>query len=258
MQKLSREDIQQFHKRYYVASNAVIAIVGAVTRQEAETLAQQVIGKLPAGKEAPPLPAVTSLSASRLEQIGFPSQQTHILIGQPGIKRGDPDYFPLYVGNHILGGGGLVSRLSEEIREKRGLSYSTYSYFSPMRMAGPYILGLQTRNDQTAEAHRLMQKVLSEFVAHGPTAEELDAARKNITGGFPLRIASNSKIASYIAMIGFYGLPLDYLDRFNERVEAVTLEQIRDAFQRRVAPDKMLTVIVGGGNLTASADEPAS
>jgi zinc protease len=164
------------------------------------------------------------------------------------MRRGDPDYLPLYVGNHILGGSGLVSRISDEVREKRGLSYSAYSYFVPMRVAGPFTLGLQTRNENRAEALAVLRQTLARYVGEGPTDEELLAAKKNITGGFPLNIDSNSDILGYIAMIGFYGLPLDYLDTFNQRVEAVTAAQIRDAFARRVHPERMVTVTVGGGS----------
>jgi len=167
-------------------------------------------------------------------------------MGAPGMRRGDPDYFPLYVGNYVLGGSGLVSRLSEEIREKRGLSYSVSSSFSPMEQDGPYLLSLQTRNDQADEALAVMRKTLQTFLDEGPTEEELIAAKKNITGSFALRIDSNAKILSYLVVIGFYGLPLDYLDTFNAKVEAVTREQIIDAFRRRVSPGTMATVIVGG------------
>ncbi len=146
----------------------------------------------------------------------------------------------------MLGGSGLVSRISEEVREKRGLSYSAYSYFLPMARRGPFQLGLQTRNEQVEEALQVLRDTLVKFREEGPTQAELIAAKRNITGGFPLRIDSNRKVVEFIAMIGFYGLPLDYLDRFNERVEAVTVEQVREAFQRRVDPERMVTVVVGG------------
>ena len=243
---ITRQDLIDFHKRYYVASNAVIAIVGALDRAGAETLANAVIGQLPKGEPAPALPQVQPLSKAKEINTPFPSSQTHLLIGQPGMKRGDPDYFPLYVGNHILGGSGLVSRLSEEVREKRGLSYSTYSYFSPMRQLGPFQMGLQTRNDQAEEARRVMMETLEQFIAEGPTEEELTAAKQNLTGGFALQLDSNKKIAQYVAMIGFYGLPLDYLDTLLGKIEAVTIDQIKDAFNRRLQPDRMVTVMVGG------------
>lgn len=254
---ISRDDIKQFFDRYFVSKNATVAIVGAVSRTEAEAIAQKLTGKLPTGEAAAPLAAVSPLTSSNRVEIYHPATQTHVLFGQPGMTRDDPDYFPLLVGNHVLGGSGLVSRLADEIREKRGLSYSTYSYFAPMRVSGPYILGLATRNDQAQMASELMHKVLSDYVANGPTAAELKAAKQNITGSFPLRLASNSKIAEYVALIGFYKLPLDWLDEYPKKAEAVTIEQIRDAFKRRVKPDAMATIVVGGA-VTAPARDPAS
>jgi zinc protease len=167
-------------------------------------------------------------------------------MGQPGISRDDPDYFPLYVGNHILGGSGLVSMLSDELREKRGLTYGVYSYFRPMQQLGPYQMALQTRNEKALEALTVLRDTVKNFVETGPSEAQLTAAKQNITGGFALRVDSNSKIADYLAMIGFYDLPLDYLDNFNDKVNAVTVAEIKDAFERRVNADKMLTVLVGG------------
>lgn len=242
---LTRDDAVKYHSRYYVANNAIVAIVGALDRAQAQALAETLVGDLPQGEVPPPLPPVNDLEAANTVTIEHPSAQTHILVGQPGISRGDPDYFALYVGNHTLGGSGLVSRLSEEIREKRGLSYSVYSYFAPMRDRGPFTLGLQTRNEKAAEATQVVRDVLADFVAKGPTAKELHASKQNITGGFPLRIDTNKKILGYIGMIGFYNMPLNYLDTFIGRIEAVTLPQIQDAFKRRIQPDKMVTVTVG-------------
>jgi zinc protease len=242
---LERDDVLAFHREHYVARNAVIAIVGAVDRAGAERIAERVIGELPEGRPAAAPAAIPPVPEERRVHIEFPSSQTHVLAGQAGLQRDDADYFPLYVGNHILGGAGLVSRISEEIREKRGLAYSAYSYFMPMRARGPYMLGLQTRNEQTTEALEVLNRTLERFIEEGPEAKELVAAKKNITGGFPLRIASNRNIVGNLAMIGFYGLPIDWLDTFTDRVDAVTLEQIREAFARRIDPSTMVTVTVG-------------
>jgi zinc protease len=243
---LELDAIKTFYKRYYVARNAVVAIVGDLDRKAVTALVKQITGTLPAGKRAAALPPVPALKQAEEDRILHPSTQTHVRMGAPGMHRGDADYFPLYVGNHVLGGGGLVSRLHKEVREQRGLSYSVNSYFSPMEQDGPYKLSLQTRNDQLDETLAVMRKTLQDFVDKGPTAAELLAAQKNITGGFPLRIASNSGIISYLNMIGFYDLPLDYLDTFNGKVTAVTQQQVIDAFQRRVSPETMVTIIVGG------------
>jgi zinc protease len=249
---LSTEKLKAFYEKYYVGRNAVLAIVGDLSRTDAETLAENLTGKLTEGQPAADLPQVEALTQGEEIRINHPSAQTHILVGQPGMKRGDPDYFTLYVGNHMLGGSGLVARLSDEIREKRGLAYSTYSYFMPMRENGPYTFGLQTKNESAEEALTVLRETIDRFIQDGPTAEELDASKKNITGGFPLRISSNKKIVDYIGMIGFYQLPLDYLDTFNDRVQAVTVEDIKKAFQKRIHLDKMVTVMVGGNVNTAA------
>jgi zinc protease len=247
IKNITRDDLLQFHRSYFVGANAWIVIVGDASKRQVRKIAERIVGKLPAGKPVAPLPAVNPLYAAKPKQIDFPATQTHIIIGQPGLPRGDPDYFPLYVGNYILGGGGLISRLSVEVREKKGYSYSVYSYFYPLRKTGPMIVGLQTKNTQRDAALKLVNKVISDFVAWGPTQEELEAAKKHITGSFPLRLDSNGKIAENLSVIGFYGLPLTYLDEFIPNVEAVTVEQIRTAFRQRVHPENMLTVTVGGG-----------
>jgi zinc protease len=243
---LTISDLKKFYQQYFVGKNAVIAIVGALDKAGAQKLAEKLISQLPAGQHAPRLPQVDKLTDAKKVRIDFPSSQSHLLLGQPGVKRGDPDYFPLYVGNHVLGGGGLVSIISDEIREKRGLAYSSYSYFIPMRSRGPFLMGLQTRNDQVDEALDVLKETLTDFVNNGPTEEQLVAAQKNLTGGFALEVASNKKIVGYLGAIGFYNLPLDYLDTYISNVEAVTTKQVRDAFQRRIHPDKLVTVVVGG------------
>jgi len=246
LKALTLRQVKEFYRQYYVAANAVIGIVGDIDRSAAEALAERVTGKLRAGERAAPIPPVEPLSDSIEQRIFHPSSQTHVHMGAPGMRRGDPDYFPLYVGNHVLGGGGLVSRLNEAVREQRGLSYSVNSYFSPMEQDGPYLFSLQTRNDQVDEALAVMRETLQAYLEDGPTQDELTASVNNITGGFPLLIENNSKILGYIVMIGFYDLPLDYLETFNDKVSAVTREQIMDAYRRRVQPADMVTIIVGG------------
>lgn len=244
LEALQREDLIKFYRTYYTAKNAVIAIMGDVNRIEAAKIAESLTAKLPAGEAVPALAPVQSPKAET-KKIAHPASQSHIQLAYPGLRREDPDYFPLLVGNYILGGGGFVSRLMEEIRQARGLAYSAYSYFSPLREQGPFEIGLQTKKEQADEALTLTQKVLADFVADGPTEVELIAAKQNIVGGFPLRLDSNKKILSYLAVIGFYHLPLTYLDDYLTAVENVTAKQIEQAFQRRINPNGMVTVVVG-------------
>ena len=245
VEKIQRADLEAFYRAHYDAKGAVVAIIGDVTRAEAEAIAQKLTAQLPPGGASVLVPPVTMQIQASEQRIADPATQSHILIGVPGMARNDPDYFPLYVGNYILGGGGFVSRLMEEVREKRGLAYSVYSYFMPMQQPGAYQIGLQTRKDQADEALKLTRTTLREFIAKGPTEKELKAAKQNIIGGFPMRIDSNRKILDYLGVIGFYNLPLTYLDDFVGNVDKVTVAQIRDAFRRHVNPDAMATVIVG-------------
>lgn len=253
LERITREDLITFHQTRYVTANATVTIVGDVSRSDAEHIALTLTHELPHGTRVPELAQPTQPERS-LEHIAHPSAQAHILLGMPGLSREDPDYFPLLVGNYILGGGGFVSRLTEQVREKRGLAYSVYSRFSPMRVAGPFQIGLQTRGQQAEEALHLVEQVLTDFVTEGPTPAELQAARDNLVNGFGLRLDSNAKLLGYVAMIGFYRLPLDWLDTYTEHVSEVTAQAIRDAFARRIMPEHLAIVIVGGDGDTASND----
>lgn len=242
---LSRDDAMQFYKTYYVAANAVIVIVGDLDKTQAEQTAETLVKNLPVGAKPAALPDVAMPDKSGAQHIEFPSTQTHVLVGLPGTYRKDPDYFSLYVGNHILGGGGLVSKLFDEVREKRGLAYSASSAFIPLLKPGPFLISLQTRNDQTTAAVQVLNQTLADFIAKGPTENELKAAKQNITGGFPMRFDTNKKLATYVGMIGFYELPLDYLDTFQANIDKVTVASITDALKRRVPLDLLQTVTVG-------------
>jgi zinc protease len=248
IEAITRDDLQAFHRTHYVSGTAVISIIGDITRAEAEAIARELTLRLPiAAPDGKPLPALpqVALSQGAEERIPHPASQSHILIGMPALSRGDPDVYALTVGNYILGGGGFVSRLTKEVREKRGLAYSAYSYFSPMLQQGPYQAGLQTRKDQGDQALKVVRDTLATWLRDGPTQAELTAAKDNLIGGFALRIDNNRKILENIAAIGYYQLPLDYLDTWTDKVSKVTLAEIRAAFARKLAMDRMVTVVVG-------------
>lgn len=248
---LARDDLLSFWREHYAARRATVSIIGAVTRAEAEAIANQLTEALPqvAAGDAAPAGATTSLPTVTLPQrqvirLPHPATQSHILIGMPAVRRGDPDYFPLLVGNYVLGGGGFVSRLMQEVREKRGYAYGVHSYFSPRLQPGPFEIGVQTKRAQSGAAIKLIETLLDEFLKNGPTPKELKAAKQNLVDGQALRVDSNAKILTYLSLIGFYGLPLDYLEQFPRRVEAVTPQQVREAFARHVQPEHLVTVIV--------------
>ncbi|MCM2251022.1 MAG: insulinase family protein [Ramlibacter sp.] len=249
LERISVRDMTQMYRRLIQPCRARVSVVGAVTRAQADALVSTLLSRLPAAaagcEPLAPVAEVAPLAAPVLREIPFASAQAHVLIGQPGYKRKDPDFFALLVGNYILGGGGFVSRLSQEVREKRGLSYSVYSYFSPGLHAGAFTLGLQTRPDQAAQAVQVSREVLARFVAEGPTPAELKAAKDYLVGGFPLLLDSNRKLLENIANIAWHGLPLDYLDTWTRQVERVSVADVRAAFARKLQPDRMVTVTVG-------------
>ena len=242
---MKRDDLMAFYNTYYSAKSAVIAMIGDMTEAEAKAIAEELSKGLPQTPAVAKIAEVSLPVAASVQNINHPASQAHILLGSPGVKRGDVDYFPLYVGNYILGGGGFVSRLTEEVREKRGLVYSVYSYFMPMAELGPFQIGLQTKKEQANDAMKVVNATVAKFIQNGVTERELKAAKDNLTGGFPMRVDSNAKILDYLSVIGFYKLPLTYLDDFNKEISKVSIKQIKDAFKRRVKPENFVSVTVG-------------
>jgi zinc protease len=244
---ISVADMRAFYRRHVAACRAQVTLVGAIDRAQADRIVGQLVGAvMPHGCEAlPAVPQVQPLAQPVNEQRPFEAAQAQVLMGQPGVVRNDPDFFPLFVGNYILGGGGFVSRLTTEVREKRGLSYSVYSYFSPGLHAGAFQVGLTTRPDQAAQAVTVARDVVRQFVELGPTDTEVQAAKDFLINGFALRIDSNRKLLDNVANIAWNGLPLDYLDTWTGQVQQVSVADIRRAFSRVLQPDRMVTVVVG-------------
>ena len=238
-----------FHADHFKPCMAKVSVVGALNRAQAQERVKQLLQHLPVEAACPVLPSlpeVQPLKQAQTLKVPFESAQAHVFIGQPGIAREHPDFLALTVGNYVLGGGGFVSRLTEQVREKRGLSYSVYSYFSPGLHAGPFAIGLQTRPDQARQAVEVARSVLKEFVEKGPTQAELQAAKDNLTGGFALRLDSNRKLLDNLANIAWHQLPLDYLDTWTQKVQALTVQDVAQAFARKVQPERQVTVVVGG------------
>jgi zinc protease len=244
---ITRDDVERHYRARYGSSGTTVTIVGDLSVEAAKALAEQLTSRLARGGEVA-LPAPAPPGPGQTARVAHPATQSHLLLGVPALARDDPDYFPLLMGNYILGGGGFVSRLMTEVRSKQGLAYSVYSYFQPYAQRGPFQVGLQTRRDQADEALKRVQDVIAEFVALGPREAELKAAKKSLVGGFPLRIDTNRKLLEQLAVIGFYRLPLDWLEAYPARLEAVTLDQIRGAFARRIDPKKLAIVVVGASD----------
>ncbi|HRA42721.1 MAG TPA: pitrilysin family protein [Gammaproteobacteria bacterium] len=242
---ITKADLVQFHQQYFVAKNATITIVGGVSKEQATDIANQISEKLPEGNLAAPIPNVEPLIEPTHVNISFPTEQTHVLTGQPCATENDPDYFPLLVGNNILGGGILTSRLFNEVRNDRGLAYNVISAVLQLQKPAPFVIRLQTKNSQTQEAITVLQNTLVKFINEGPTEQEVFEAKQAITRSFPLEISNNQKITDVVARMGFYQLPLDSLTTYQKQVETVTISEIKSAFQRRINPEKLGLIIVG-------------
>ena len=250
---VSAKDLTQFHQQFYRSDRMIVSIVGDVDRVQANEIVQTLLQKIP--QSGNPIAKLPELQRSPVEplaqreiQIPFDSQQAHIAMGMTAVTRSNPDYFPLLVGNYILGGGGFVSRLMSEVREKRGLAYSVSSYFAPGKDTGIFKAGLQTKNDQAAMALEVMSSTIAKFIADGPSPAELLAAKSNLVNGYPLRIDNNRKLLDNVSSIAWNNLPLDTMEVWTQQVEAVTLEQVRAAFQKYLAMDRMKIVVLGAKN----------
>jgi len=253
LEQLDRAAVQAFYQTFYTAQNGTLALTGALTRSEAEAVAARISAALADGPAAPPLPPVPTRSQTIVERIAFPSEQVHILIGSPMLRRGDPDYFPLTVGNHVLGGGSFTSRLFQDVRTQRGLAYSVFSTIRPMALEGPFLVNMQTGVENAENAVEVLIQALRSFHEHGITEDELKAAQANLTGSFPLGLAANSDIVAHLGVMGFYDLPLDFLATYNDQLEQVSVAEVLRVWQERLNPEALVVVIVGGVGESATA-----
>jgi len=250
---VNTNDLKQFHQQFYRGDRMIVSIVGDVDRAQANEIVQTLLRQIP--QSGQPIAKLPELERSPVEplaqreiQIPFDSQQAHIAMGMTAVARSNPDYFPLLVGNYVLGGGGFVSRLMSEVREKRGLAYSVSSYFIPGKENGIFQAGLQTKNDQASLALEVMSSTIAQFIASGPTPTELVAAKANLVNGYPLRIDNNRKLLDNVSSIAWNDLPLDTMEVWTKQVEAVSLEQVKAAFEKYLAMDRMKIVVLGAKN----------
>ena len=243
--QISLQDLKQHYDKFYVAKNLTIALVGDISRAQAKQVARQISHGLNVGQKAKTNSSISPLKQAKKIHIEFPSKQTHVLIGQTGINRSHPDYYPLYLGNHIFGGSGLTSILSDEIREKKGLAYSAYSYFTKMKSNGFFMIRMQTKNDQALEAKNIALQTLKNFRNNAIDTQKLQDGKDNIIGGFALETASNANILTYLSIIGFYDLPLDYLSSFTDKIKDISAQDIQNAYERLVDMDKLIILSVG-------------
>ncbi len=243
--RITPEACRRFHQRYYHPERLVVAMVGAIDAPEAARLWNaRLAGWPPAAEPLPPLPPPPPTRPQRLD-LDRPFTQTTLILGEQGIRRDAPDFFPTLVMNHILGGGGFGSRLTTELRERLGLVYSIGSWFSLRDERGLFTIQLATKNASAREAEEAVREVVRRFHDTGPTAQEVADAKAYLTGSFPLRLDTSAKIASYLLFMERHHLGLDYLRRFPALVSAVTRDQVAAAARAHLDPDGLIVVAVG-------------
>lgn len=242
---ITADDLRAAHRRIFNRATLQVAVVGDISAAELGPLLDKVFGSLPATPPGAALPPAQPVQGPKQEVIPRDMPQSVIAFGHEGILRSDPDFIPAYVMSEILGGGGLSSRLSEEIREKRGLTYGVSFGLSPMQRTGLYAGMLQTGNSSAAEALKLVREVLAKMAAEGPTQAELDEAKTYLTGSYALRFTSNAAIAGQLLGLQQQGLDIGYVERRNALVSAVTLDQVKEQARRLLHPDRLIVTVVG-------------
>lgn len=242
--KITADDIKRFHARTMARDNLKIVAVGDIDAKALGALLDKVFGGLPEKAELTPVPDVKIHGLGQRLLVDLDIPQSLMILGGHGPKRHDPAFIPAFVANHVLGGGSFSSRLYEEIRERRGLTYGIYSYLHPLNHAAMFVVSTQTQNDRAGEALKLIEAEIAKMVDKGPTEAELRVAKDYLKGSFALRFDTSTKIARQLLAFQLEGLGIDYINRRNDLIEAVTIEDVRRA-AKLFAPDGMLVTVVG-------------
>ncbi len=243
--KIARSDLVAFRAANFARENLVIAVVGAIDAATLRPLLDEIFGALPAAAKLKPVQSTAPKNVGRIEVIDMDIPQTTIVFGRGGLVRDDPDYIAAVVMNHILGGGTFTSRLFNEVREKRGLAYSVYSYLDPMEHAGVIGGGVATKNERAAEALEIIESEFARFAKEGPTADELAKAKLYLTGSYALNFDSSVKVARGLKQIQLTRLPVDYVDQRNALVHAVSIEDVKRVASRILGDGDLLVAAAG-------------
>ena len=248
IEAIDLDAVRGFYERYIVTANLIITIVGNLTREQAEAVAHRLAASLPQGEKAAAIPPVAQLEQAQTIHVPFPTEQVHVLIGQPMIEKGNPDFYALRLANHVLGGSGFGSRIMEEVRVKRGLAYSSHSYFRTFRRPGPFVVSFQTKKEQLDGALDLVENLLDDFVANGIREEEYQLSLASIRGNYAMHMASNQSILGSVGSLAFYNLGIDYFNHYLDNFDRLDRERVNDTIKKHMQPQKMVTVVVGGEN----------
>jgi zinc protease len=243
--RLTRADLVKAHKKIFAREHLKIAVVGDITAEELGPLLDKIFGDLPEKSGVEPIAEAAPVYGSEVERVEMAVPQSVVQFGHQAVKRQDDDFIPAYIINYILGGGGFNSRLMEEVREKRGLAYSIYSYLYPMEKSALLIGGVATKTASVDEAMGLIKSEFNRMAKEGPSEEELKNAKDYLTGSYALRFDTSSKIANQLLWIQIEGLGMDYIETRNDMIEAVTTERIKTVASKLLDGDRLKFVVVG-------------
>jgi zinc protease len=237
-------DLRAYRDRVFAKSNLTVAVVGDIDAKALGALLDKVFGGL---SDKPDLVKVsqTNPTGGTIKVVEMPIPQSVAIFGLEGLARKDPDFVPAYVMNHILGGGSFSSKLMEEVREKRGLAYSVYSYLQPYDHAAIFAGSVATQNSKMAESLDVIRAEINKMATEGPSQTDLDSAKSYLTGSYPLRFDTSSKIAAQLLAIQQADLGIDYVNKRNDLIAAVTLDDIKRVAKRLLKPDKLIVAVVG-------------
>lgn len=242
---MTPEDLHAYHKRLFAKDNLKIVAVGDINAAELGKLLDEVFGELPDKAQLNPVPQTGVVNGGSQTIIDMNVPQSVAVFGLPAMARKDPDFMAAFVINHILGGGGFSAKLMEEVREKRGLAYSVYSYLQPFEHSSVMTGSVATKNDGMAESLDIIRTELRRMAENGPDPKDFDAAKSYLIGSYPLRFDTNAKIASQLLGLMEEGFGPDYVDNRNKLVEAVTIEDAKRVARRLLETDKLIVTIVG-------------
>ncbi|MEZ5923994.1 MAG: pitrilysin family protein [Hyphomicrobiaceae bacterium] len=242
---IGADDLENYRRRIFAKDNLLISVVGDIDAASLGIMLDKAFGGLPAKAQLKPVADATPKGGPRQEIVPMDVPQSVVQFGQGAIARKDDDYIAAFILNYILGGGGFNSRLMEEVREKRGLAYSVYTYLQSYKNASVYLGGVATKNDAVKTSLEVIRSELERMAAQGPTEQELADAKSYLTGSYALRFDSSSKIAGQLLGIQIEDLGIDYVDKRNSLVEAVTIDDIRRVAKRLLQPGNLIVTIVG-------------
>lgn len=241
---ITRETLDRLYKKYYHPNHSILAVVGDITQEEVKTKLVPRLEKWPKGKTSDAPAQNIFAQGPKTVKIDRMLSQASIILGHAGVSRENPDYYALTVMNYILGGGGFSSRLMEEVRNKRGLAYSVYSYFEPGKFPGSFQIGLQTKNVSAREAISLAREEMKRIQKEPVSEKEIEGARKYLIGSFPMRMDTQGKLVNFLLQVEYYGLGLDYPEKYSRLIQSVTREEVLRVARKYLQPENCILVVV--------------